>query len=41
MLKERVFNIVMVGKDRVRPLNLDNPEGVRVSYDGRRVSIAL
>lgn len=41
MLKERVFNIVMVGKDRVRPLNLDNPEGVRVSYDGRRVSVAL
>jgi len=41
MLKERRFNIVLVTPDAARPLNLDNPEGVMVNYNGKAVSVKL
>ena len=41
MLKERRFNIVLVGKGQTKPLNLDNPEGKMVQYTGKAVSVKL
>ena len=41
MLKNRRFNVVLVTKDAPKPLNLDNPEGVMVSYSGKAVSVQL
>ena len=39
MLKQRRFNVVLVTKDHAKPLNLDNPEGKLVNYDGKAVSV--
>lgn len=39
MLKERVFNVVLVSEEHPCPLNLDNPEGMKVKYDGKKVVI--
>ena len=41
MLKQRRFNVVLVTKDNARPLNLDNPEGTLVQYNGKPVSVKL
>jgi len=41
MLKNRRFNIVFVSKDAPKPLNLDNPEGKMVNYNGKAVSVRL
>ena len=41
MLKKRRFNVVLVTGDSPKPLNLDNPQGTMVSYDGHAVSVKL
>ncbi|MBR0049210.1 MAG: DUF5110 domain-containing protein [Prevotella sp.] len=41
MLKQRRFNVVLVTRDNAKPLNLDNPEGTMVSYNGKAVSVKL
>ena len=41
MLKQRQFNVVLVTKDNARPLNLDNPEGTLIQYNGKPVSVKL
>ncbi len=41
MLKQRRFNIVLVTNDNPRPLNLDNPEGRLVEYNGKPLSVKL
>ena len=41
MLKQRRFNVVYVTKDQPRPLNLENPEGAMVSYNGKAISVRL
>ena len=41
MLKQRRFNVVYVTKDNAKPLNLDNPDGVMVLYNGKSISVNL
>ena len=41
MLKNRRFNVVLISKDAPKALNLDNPEGVMVQYNGKAVSVQL
>jgi len=41
MLKDRRFNVVLISKDAPKALNLDNPEGVMVQYNGKAVSVQL
>ena len=41
MLKQRRFNVVLVSGDRPQALNLDNPEGKMVPYDGKTVRVQL
>ncbi len=41
MLKNRQFNIVLVSKEHPQPLNLDNPSGKLVQYNGKAVSVKL
>jgi alpha-D-xyloside xylohydrolase len=41
MLKQRRFNVVLISKDNAKPLNLDNPEGKMVEYNGKEVSVKL
>ncbi len=41
MLKNRRFNVVLVTKDNAKPLNLDNPEGKMVQYNGKAISVNL
>ena len=41
MLKNRQFNIVLISKDAPQPLNLDNPTGKLVNYNGKAISINL
>ena len=41
MLKNRCFNVVLVTKDNPRPLNLDNPEGQLVQYNGKSLTVNL
>ncbi len=41
MLKTRRFNIVLVSRDNARALNLDNPEGKMVQYNGKALSVKL
>ena len=41
MLKNRRFNVVLITKDAPKPLNLDNPEGKIVQYNGKAVSVKL
>jgi len=41
MLKQRRFNVVLITKDAPKPLNLHNPEGKMVNYNGKAVSVAL
>ena len=39
MLKNRQFNVVLITKDNAKPLDLDNPEGKLVNYNGKAVSV--
>jgi alpha-D-xyloside xylohydrolase len=41
MLKDRRFNVVLVTADKARELNLENPQGTIVSYNGKLVSVQL
>ena len=41
MLKNRRFNVVLVTKDVAKPLDLENPEGTMVQYNGKQVSVKL
>ena len=41
MLKSRQFNVVLISKDAPKPLNLDNPAGKLVTYNGKPISINL
>ena len=41
MLKNRRFNVVLVTKDASKPLNLENPEGKMVNYNGKAISIVI
>ena len=41
MLKTRRFNIVLVTKDNPQPLDLDNPQGTLVTYDGKPLTMKL
>ena len=41
MLKNRRFNVVLISKDAAKPLNLENPEGKMVQYNGKAVSVQL
>jgi len=41
MLKNRQFNVVLITKDAPKPLNLENPEGRLVNYNGKAVSVQL
>ncbi len=41
MLKERRFNIVLVTKDNQQPLNLSNPKGTLVTYNGKPLNVTL
>ena len=41
MLKNRRFNVVLISKDAPKPLNLDNPEGKMVEYNGKALSVTL
>ena len=41
MLKNRQFNVVLISKDNAKPLDLENPEGKLVNYNGKAVSVQL
>ena len=41
MLKNRQFNVILVSRDAPKLLNLDNPVGKLVNYNGKAVSIQL
>ncbi len=41
MLKNRRFNVVLITKDNPRPLNLDDPKGVTVDYNGKAITCNL
>ena len=41
MLKNRRFNVVYITKDAPKPLNLDDPEGKMVQYNGKAVTVKL
>ena len=41
MLKNRRFNVVLITKDAPKPLDLENPEGKMVQYNGKAISISL
>ena len=41
MLKNRRFNVVLVSSDQAKPLDLDTPDGLMVSYNGKPVTIRL
>ena len=41
MLKDRMFNVVMISKDKPHTLNLDNPEGQLVNYSGKELKVKL
>ena len=41
MLKNRQFNVVLITKDAPKALNLENPEGKMVDYNGKAVSVQL
>ena len=41
MLKQRRFNVVLITPDAPKPLNLDNPEGKMVDYNGKPITVTL
>ena len=41
MLKQRRFNVVLITREQPKALNMENPEGKLVQYNGKAVSIQL
>ena len=41
MLKQRRFNVVVVNRDNAKALNLENPVGTMVQYNGKQVTVKL
>ncbi|MBP5711627.1 MAG: DUF5110 domain-containing protein, partial [Prevotella sp.] len=41
MLKTRRFNIVLIEKGKAQQLNLENPQGKMVVYDGKAIKVEL
>ena len=41
MLKNRRFNIVLITKDAPKALDLENPEGKMIDYNGKAISVQL
>ena len=41
MLKNRRFNVVVVSKNKQHPLDLKNPQGTLVNYDGKALKVTL
>jgi alpha-D-xyloside xylohydrolase len=41
MLRQRRFQVVYVSKDSPRPLDLESPQGVMVSYDGKPITVNI
>ena len=41
MLKQRRFNVVVITRDNARKLDLENPAGQMVEYNGKQTSIQL
>ena len=41
MLKSRRFNVVLITNEAPQPLNLDNPAGKLVQYDGKQTAVKL
>ena len=41
MLKNRRFNVVVVSPGKATPLNLQNPDGMMVNYEGKELKIQL
>ncbi len=41
MLKKRRFNVVTVSREKAQELNLENPAGTMVDYDGKPVTVSL
>lgn len=41
MLKERRFNIIFITKEKPQPLNLENPQGTLVTYNGKSITTNL
>ena len=41
MLKQRRFNVVVVTRDNAKALNLENPVGTLVQYNGKQVTVKL
>ena len=41
MLKQRRFNVVVINRDNAKALNLENPAGKMVQYNGKQTSIQL
>ena len=41
MLKNRRFNVVLITKDAPKPLDLNNPQGKLVTYNGKAVKVQL
>jgi alpha-D-xyloside xylohydrolase len=41
MLKNRRFNVVLITKDAPKLLDLDNPQGKLVTYNGKSVKVQL
>ena len=41
MLKNRQFNVVLITKNSAKPLNLENPDGKLVTYNGKALTVQL
>ncbi len=41
MLMQRRFNVVVVSRDKARKLDLENPAGQMVEYNGKQVTVKL
>ena len=41
MLKQRRFNVVAITRDNPRELDLENPAGQLVEYNGKQVTVKL
>ena len=41
MLKQRRFNVIVITRDNPRELDLENPAGQMVEYNGKQVTVKL
>ena len=41
MLQQRRFNVVLVNKDTPKTLNMENPQGMLIEYNGGEVKVSL